>query len=549
MDRLSGPPTKAAQVTSISKRRCDVSSRQLHPRASRPLTRRARLRAALLVTAVAAVGCGSSHAAVTTSSASASAGAGTSPVSAAAARAVPAGDWLDFGFDAQRAGRGPAATGITAADLRSLSLRRVTIDGIADSAAIELHGVADGGTSRDLVAVTTSYGKTIAIDARTGRRLWEFDAAGVNSTPGNPQVTTASPVADPDRRFLYAASPNGVIHKLAVATGRQVWATRITVDPVHEKIASSLNIDGADVVAVTGGYIGDVPPYDGHVVTIARATGRIVHVWNTECSDRHRLIRASSCSVTNTRGDNAIWGRAGAVIEPGSGRILVATGNGPFNGSTNWGDSVLELTPDAATLLHNWTPTDQARLSASDGDVGSTSPALLPVFGGRRLAVQGGKDGTLALLDLDRLDGTTAGPGRRLGGELSDTSSPGGGQVLTAPAVWRTGGHIYVFVGDDSGTTAYRLQDPAAPRLAVVWSSSTGATSPVIAGGLLYTYDPSGSIEIRRPLSSTVLRSLPAAGGHWNSPIVVGGRIIEPTGAYGTRAGSSTIEIYHLPGR
>jgi outer membrane protein assembly factor BamB len=504
--------------------------------------RRARL-VALLVTAATAVGCGSTHA---TPAASVTAGA---PASADAARAVPAGDWPNFGFDAQRSGSGPAATGITAGDARSLSLRRVTIDGIADSAAIELHAIGSRGASRDVIAVTTSYGKTIAIDARASHRLWEFDPAGVNSAPGNPQVTTASPVADPDRRYLYSASPDGVVHKLAIATGRQAWSTRITVDPVHEKIASSLNIDGANVVAVTGGYFGDIPPYDGHVVTIARSSGRIVHVWNTECSDRHRLIRASSCSITNTRGDNAIWGRAGAVVEPGSGRILVATGNGPFDGSTSWGDSVLELSPDAARLLHNWTPANQAQLAGSDTDLGSTSPALLPTFGGRRLAVQGGKDGKLHLLDLSRLDGTRAGAGGRLGGEMSETSAPGGAQVLTAPAVWRNGGRIYLYVGDNSGMTAYRLLDPAAPRLAVVWSSSTGATSPVIAGGLLYTYDPGGSIEIRRPLSATVLRSLPAAGGHWNSPIVVGGRIIEPTGAYGSSAGSSTIDIYHLPGR
>jgi hypothetical protein len=83
----------------------------------------------------------------------------------------------------------------------------------------------------------------------------------------------------------------------------------------------------------------------------------------------------------------------------------------------------------------------------------------------------------------------------------------------------------------------------------VVWQSSVGATSPVIAGGLLYTYDPAGSIEIRHPLSSHVLRALPAVGGHWNSPIVVGGRIIEPTGAYGSSATSSVIDVYHLPGR
>jgi hypothetical protein len=31
--------------------------------------------------------------------------------------------------------------------------------------------------------------------------------------------------------------------------------------------------------------------------------------------------------------------------------LLVATGNGAYDGRTNWGDSVLELSPDAGKLL------------------------------------------------------------------------------------------------------------------------------------------------------------------------------------------------------
>jgi outer membrane protein assembly factor BamB len=462
---------------------------------------------------------------------------------------VPSGDWRLFGDNAQATGVGPSDTGITPANVARLSLRTIRIDGVADSAAIELHGVRTGNGWHDLVAVTTSYGKTIAFDAGTGRRLWEFDPAGVDSTPGNPQVTTASPVADPDRAYIYSASPNGVIHKLSVATGRQVWSRSITFDPVHEKIASGLTISGPWLVAVTGGYYGDAPPYDGHVVLINRGTGRVAHVWNTECSNRLALIRASSCSVTTNRGDNAIWGRPGAVLEPGSGRILVATGNGPFDGRTSWGDSVLELTADASGVLHNWTPPNQAQLSASDTDLGSSSPALLPVFHGRRLVVQGGKDGKLHLLDLDRLDGTTDGAGPRLGGELGEVSAPGGGEVVPQPAVWSSGGHDYLFATTSAGTAAYELVDPAHPRLTVVWQNGTAGTSPVIAGGLLYVYDPGGSINIRRPLTGALLRSLPAGSGHWNSPIVVGGRVIEPTGDYHTSASSSTIYVYHLPGR
>jgi outer membrane protein assembly factor BamB len=503
---------------------------------------RSGLRGSLAVWALAAVACGGQAVAT-------GATGTTGPAAAGASVSVPSGDWTQFGDNPQRTGSAPAATGITAGNVRRLSLRSVRIDGVADSAAIELHGIVTHGARHDLVAVTTSYGKTIALDPGTGRKLWEFDPSGVNSAPGNPQVTTASPIADPDRRYLYSASPNGVIHKLSVATGRQVWSRSITYDATHEKIASALSIDGPFVVAVTGGYIGDTPPYDGHVVTIDRGTGHIADVWNSECSGRHRLIRASSCGVTNTRGDNAIWGRAGAVIEPGSDRILVATGNGPFDGSSNWGNSVLELSADASRLLHNWTPRNQAQLSAGDTDIGSSSPAILPSFHGYRLVVQAAKDGKLHLLNLNRLDGTTGGAGPRLGGELDEAAAPGASQVFTAPAVSVQGGKVYVFVADGSGTAGYQLVDPSHPRLKVVWQKGAAGTSPVVAGGLLYVYDPGGQIVIRRPVNGAEVRSLPVAGGHWNSPIVVGGRIIEPTGAYGSSASSSTIDIYHLPGR
>jgi hypothetical protein len=238
------------------------------------------------------------------------------------------------------------------------------------------------------------------------------------------------------------------------------------------------------------------------------------------------------------------------VIEPGSGRILVATGNGQFDGATFWGNSVLELTPDASRLLHNWTPVNQAQLSSSDTDVGSTAPALLPPTGGYRLAVQGGKDGNLYLLNLNRLDGTRGGAGPRTGGELQQISSPGGGEVFTAPAVWSNAGQTYVFVADGSGTTAYVLGGGNHPRLSVAWEKGTPGTSPVVAGGLLYIYDQSdGELIIRRPTDGALLVSLAAGSGHWNSPIVVGGRIIVPEGNYMDHAGSGVVDIYHLPGR
>jgi outer membrane protein assembly factor BamB len=467
-------------------------------------------------------------------------------VSAAVGR-IPSGDWRTFDYDAARTGVAPRA-GITSGNLGRLALRTVRVDGVVDSAPIELHAVPVRGRRRDVIVVTTSYGRTIAIDPGTGAHLWEFVPPGVDSSPGNPQVTTTTPVADPDRRFVYSAAPNGVVYKLALATGQVVWSRSVSFDPHHEKMDSALNVTGGDVVMATGGYYGDAPPYDGHVALISRASGRLLHVWNSECSDRHVLIHAGSCPTDSTR--SAIWGRAGTVIEPGSGWILTATGNGDFNGRTDWGDSALELTADASRLLHNWTPTDQAQLNKNDTDLGSTVPALVPAYHGLRLVVQGGKDGLLHLLNLRRLNGTSGPASARLGGQVSQIAAPGGVPVFTMPIATRVAGRILVFVATDGGTATYGLTGGSRPRLRHVWSSSAPGTSPVLVGGLLFVYDEKhGSLLIRDPGTGHTLRSLPVPGGHWNSPIVVGGRIIEPTGTYHSSASSSVIDIWHLPGR
>ena len=71
------------------------------------------------------------------------------------------------------------------------------------------------GRARDVAIITTTYGRTIALDPRTGAMLWEFTPSDIHSYEGSAQITTATPIADPDRRFVYAASPDGQIHKLA----------------------------------------------------------------------------------------------------------------------------------------------------------------------------------------------------------------------------------------------------------------------------------------------------------------------------------------------
>jgi hypothetical protein len=431
-----------------------------------------------------------------------------------AAGASPVATWSRFGYDAARHGAGPAASVITAVNVKRLVRRQIRLPGTVDSSPIAVGG---------LVLVTTSYGKTIALDPASGRIRWQFTPPGYSSFAGSGQITNSSPVADPDGKAVYAGAPDGVVRKLSLATGKELWATSITRSPTLEKLGTALNVSGRLVLATTGGYIGDAPPYQGHVAALDRTSGRIVNVWNALCSDRKGVLDPRSCPESGS----AIWARAGAVVDPASRRILVATGDGRWDGKRYWGDSVLVLSPDGGKLVASYTPASQRRLELEDVDLGSTAPALLP--GG--LALQGGKDAILRLLDL-----RTLGLGRT-GGELQTIPSSAG--LFSAPAVWRG----FVFVATAAATDAYRLVDR---RLEHAWGNETAGTSPVVAGGLLWVYDPGGGLNVYAPATGRLLARLPAGHGHWNSPIVVGGRVILPEGDANEHATRGVLDVYSL---
>jgi outer membrane protein assembly factor BamB len=449
-------------------------------------------------------------------------------------------DWPEFGLNPQRTDATSRPTGITAKNVGRLRVRQVSLPGTVDSSPIYLHGLEVAGASHDVVVVTTTYGRTLALDADSGRRLWTHTPAGYGNWAGSAQITTTSPIADPDRRFVYSASPNGLIHKLALSSGHEVragaWPASITRDATREKLGSALNIAGPDVIATTSGYIGDAPTYQGHLALISRASGRVTGVFNTLCADRHKIIVPGSCPESGS----AILSRGGAVVEPGSKRLLISTGNGAWNGRTDFGDSVLELTVPGLRLRQAFTPANQRELEENDTDLGSSAPALL----GHGRVMVAGKDGVIRVLDLRRLDGHAPSPHHRLGGELQTLKTPGGGELFTAPAVWHHGSQTTVFIADDEGTAAFALRRG---RLHPLWSNSTPGTSPVLAGGLLYVYDPSaGGIEVYSPASGNPIAKLPGSSGHWNSPIVVDGHVVEPEGDANEHATTGTLKLFSV---
>ena len=469
---------------------------------------------------------------------------GTRSPAATARTGAAAGDWPTFGGSNARTNANLAPTKITAANVGSMVRQQVTISAPIDAGLIYLKGVKVNGAPHDVLFGTTNMGRTVAIDANEGKVLWEYAPPGFDETAAAKgaavgsrglivkQITNSTPVADANRQFIYAASADGKVTKISIADGKAVWSTAVTRMPNMEKLDSPLSFIGGNVVVPTAGYVGDTPPYQGHIAVLDAKTGALRKVWNSLCSDRAELLDPASCPQSQS----AIWGRAGIVVEPGTGNLLFATGNGPWDGKTAWGDALIMLDPGATKLLGNWTTTNNEELNKKDADVGSTSPVLL----GDGYLAQGGKDGTIRLLKIAAIKGSAP----IQGGEAQIVEVPGKTQLLSASATARIGGTTYLFASTGrGGTTAWTFR--ADHQLKEAWKSKTGGNTPFYAGGLLYIYDPAprgAKLHVFDAVSGNSVADLDAGGGHWNSAIVADDRIAMPEGAisgFGRRPGAT----------
>ena len=439
------------------------------------------------------------------------------------------GDWLAFGYDPARRGVNPAASAISPATVAGLQRRwQISLPAVADSSPILLHALAmPGGGSADVLYVTTRDGRLLALDAADGHTLW-------SAKPSGPKITHSSPVADPTHHYVYAYGLDGALHRYEAASGAETvgagWPVTVTRMRQSEKESSALNLAQGRIYITTSGYIGDAPPYQGHVLAVD-ATSGASQIFNSLCADINHLLDTHDCSSEQS----GIWSRGGAVVDPITGNIFVTTGNGPYTGDQgghNWGDSVLELSGDGLRLLDSYTPDTYQQLDDTDTDLGSAAPALLPPVPASKtpyLLVQGGKDHTLRLLNRQNLSGG-GGPGHTAG-EVQVLDAPTC-NTFTQPAVWTDpqSDTPWVFVAGTCGLGGYQVVTDAAGKttLHLAWKSAAVTTSPVLAGGILFGA-ASQNLEAFNPRTGSLLwqSTQPSAGGtigaiHWESPIVVG---------------------------
>jgi putative pyrroloquinoline-quinone binding quinoprotein len=458
---------------------------------------------------------------------------------AAAPTALPS-DWPQFDFDAAHSGVSLQETTINRGNVATLHvLYNVVLPSVADGAPAFLSGVATPQGVKDLLFLNTKDGRIIAVNAADGSTVWARQPAT------GPRYTTSSPAVDPGRLYVYAYGLDGKVHKYQMGDGVEVttggWPEVATLKPDVEKGSSALSVATSAagqsyLYVANGGYPGDAGDYQGHVTAIDLATG-LQKVFNANCSNQTvHFVEGGSPNCPHVQ--SAIWARAGVVYDARSDRILMATGNGTYDGNTghfDWGDTVFALHPDgtgngAGQPLDTYTPTEFQQLQNADADLGSMAPAILPVLAGSKvahLAVQSGKDAKVRLLDLDDLSGA-GGPGH-VGGELQKIGVPQGGGVLTTPAVWSNpaDGKVWVIIANGNGISGLQasVDGSGNPLLASRWTDATGGTSPMVANGILYYASHSG-LRALDPATGALLWSDASIGGiHWESPIVVDGRV------------------------
>jgi len=508
-------------------------------------------------------------------------------------------DWLQFGYDMAHSGfnRDERSYPTQSGNRVLYHYALPASAGLVDSAPVYLGKVATASGTRNMLFLVSKNGTLLALDAdsQSLKVLWSKQPLGIGLR------TNGAAAIDPDRLHVYAFGLDGKVHKYQVGDGSEItgggWPQISSLKPDQEKGAAGLAIATAQngtsyLYSVVSGYIDDTNDYQGHITAINLATGAQA-VFNAQCSNltihfvtNGILSGAGQNDCMRIGGGNSgIWGRPGSLYDAGTNRVFITTGNGDFDPSNakgngmDWGDSVLALHPDGTGAgggmpLDSYTPTTygsdspKAGLEGYDADLGAVTLALIPSPPGTaaaylHLGVQAGKDGCLRLLNLANLSG--AGGPAHVGGELQAinfhggvncTTGQDGPEIKSQPAVWVNPADksTWLYVTTDfDGMAAYKiaLDGSGKPSLSLKWTGHSG-TSPIVANGIvyitsdarLYAYDAvSGASMVgdSSPWATTLFNDT-----HWQSPIVVNGRIFAVDGVSPTA--ESQLWVYELDG-
>ena len=344
----------------------------------------------------------------------------------ASADAVP---WLTRSADNARSGWNSRETELTQASLMTKGLvRSVIIPVGGDARGMEaqpliLPKVSTARGLRDVMVLPSMANIVRGVDARDGSEIWQVTlgtpvtgSASIDSHQINQHWGCLSTgVIDPDTKRLYQVcwvSKDGTgnpttaryfMFVLNVADGSQV------IPPVLIEGKSGAQDFNAAMRKQRSALVETIVD---SAKTVFGCSGTINEtqsgVASGYCFAFDTKTNTISAILALTSGEGAgVWMAGQGPAADAQGHLYVTTGNGDFDGVSQWGESFLKLAystniggrPASLRVVDHWTPwTDAARSGQRQANqepklsgVNSASEAVRPVNGGMRMSMKNAK--------------------------------------------------------------------------------------------------------------------------------------------------------------
>jgi outer membrane protein assembly factor BamB len=139
-------------------------------------------------------------------------------------------------------------------------------------------------------------------------------------------------------------------------------------------------------------------------------------------------VRGSPWCATPRGNKGGVWQAGQGLVATPEGDLFLMTGDGSFDGVTDFGQSVVKLSGKDLTVLDSFTPWDWAEQNAHDDDLGAAGPLYIA---SGPFVVGGGKSGVLYSLDAKKL-------GKVGDHQTHKDHSLDRTQAATDPPAWKT---------------------------------------------------------------------------------------------------------------
>ena len=353
----------------------------------------------------------------------------------ATATAAGAQSIITYHYDNYRTGWNSNETILTPANVNSSNfglVHSVELDDQVDGQPLYVPGVnITAGPyqgTHNVVYVAAESNTIYAIDAESGKVLLSPNFGtpipkplGCNNNGPNVGINS-TPVIDPTSNTLYVMvyalennTPAYLLHALDLGS---------LTDTVTPQLVT------ASHTLVDGSTFDFNATYQRQRPGLLLANGNVYAGFGSFCDYHSNLSRGwllgwQAATLTPLASNNlfdmvvtspndfflsSIWMSGFGPSTDDSGNVLVVTGNSDpsgttYDGVTNIQESVVNIHGDLTHIDGIFTPSDAATLDMSDGDLGSGGVLLLPPQSGNTvsLAVAGGKDGKLFLLDANNM--------------------------------------------------------------------------------------------------------------------------------------------------